>query len=307
MIFARSSKNLKVLFFFSLLFLLSGILVITILISKKDDEAMILIVGDMNFDRYIREVMVEKGNDFIFSCIADTLKKTDLVLGNLEGPITNNPSISIGTEIGSPANYIFTFPSNTAQLLKNYNIKLVNIGNNHINDLKTEGFLSTKEYLKKSRINHVGGLNGDEPIYRTKLGGTKISFISYNQFGGDSFEKVSEKVAKEYKDRRLVIVYAHWGEEYGPVTTSQRNIAKVFSESGARLVVGSHPHIISMSEKIGNTVIYYSLGNFMFDQYWNPEVRTGLTLEMHIKNNKMEIIERKVVLNRDGRTCLTLN
>lgn len=280
------------------------IIFITIAILSKKDETKLLFIGDINFDRYTREVILEKGEDFVFSCLGNTLKEADLVVGNLEGPITNNPSVSVGTDIGSIANYIFTFPANTGEILKRQNIKLVNIGNNHVNDFKEQGFTSTKDYLQKSGINYVGGLNGDESIYQTNLRGSKISFISYNQFGGDSPKKVAEKISKEVNYGRLVIVYAHWGEEYGPVTDHQRSAAKVFSEAGARAVIGSHPHVISSLEKIGDTIVYYSLGNFIFDQYWNPEVRTGLMLEFNIENGKIEILERKVVLSRDGRTCL---
>lgn len=278
-----------------------------VLVYSKQNDTKLIFVGDINFDRYIREVVNEKGGDFIFSCMGDVLKSADLVIGNLEGPITDNPSVSTNTEVGSPANYIFTFPTTTARLLQKYNIKLVNIGNNHIYNFQKQGLLSTKDYLKKSGINYIGGLRGDEAIYRTKLAGTKISFISYNQFGGDVPEKVAEKISKENKEGRFVIVYAHWGEEYNPVTYHQRNTAKLFSQSGAKIIIGSHPHVISPSEKVGDTLVYYSLGNFIFDQYWSSEVRTGLVLEIYIKNGQTNASEKRVILGRDGRTCLAKN
>lgn len=273
----------------------------------RQKEATLLFVGDINLDRYVREVINEKGEDFVFSCIGDTLKNADLVVGNLEGPITDSPSISAGTEIGSPANYIFTFPPSTAKLLERYNIKLVNIGNNHLYDFKSEGVLSTKKYLEEFGVNYFGGIKDDESIYRTRLGNTKITFVSFNQFYGSSSEEVAKLIKQENEKGRMVIVYTHWGEEYGPVTAHQKNIAKMFSEAGARAIIGSHPHIISPSEKIGETIVYYSLGNFMFDQYWNPEVRTGLMLEMSLEDGQIEITEHKVVLSRDGRTCLAIN
>lgn len=290
-----------------LILIILGILVIIILIFYKPNETRVLFVGDMNFDRYVREVIMEKGEDFVFSCIGDVLKEADWVVGNLEGPITDNLSVSVGTEVGSPPNYTFTFPPATAKLLERYNVKLVNIGNNHINNFGKAGVSSTRKYLEEAGVNYFGGLGGDEPIYRAKLGDTKISFVSYNQFGGYSPQKVGDIISKESKSGRLVIVYAHWGEEYGPVTIHQRISAKLFSESGAKAIIGSHPHVISPSEKIGETIVYYSLGNFIFDQYWNPEVRTGLMLELNIKDGQIEVSERKVVLSQDGKTCLATN
>ncbi len=160
--------------------------------------------------------------------------------------------------------------------------------------------------MDANNVKYFGGLRGDETVYYTKLGGTELVFISYNQFGGESAKVVAEKIAKESSLGKKVIVYAHWGEEYIPPPESVKNTAKLFAESGAELIVGSHPHVVLETENIGETEVYYSLGNFMFDQYWNEDVTTGLALELNIKNGRMSITEHKVRLERDGRTCLML-
>jgi hypothetical protein len=86
------------------------------------------------FDRRIREITEKTGGDYIFSCIDDLLKSVDLVVGNLEGPITKNKSVSKGSVVGSSDNYRFTFPTTTAELLFRHNIRAVTLGNNHINN-----------------------------------------------------------------------------------------------------------------------------------------------------------------------------
>src|SRR3989344_4502817 len=245
---------------------------------EKEKGAQILFVGDMNFDRYIRQVGEKKGEDFIFSCISNFLKDADVVVGNLEGPITENASVSMGSEIESPENYVFTFPPSTAKTLAKNNIKIVNLGNNHIGNFGQEGIDSTKEYLNKAEIGYFIG----DQIYRTKIKGINMSFISYNEFGGDSPEKTAQKISNEKKNGQMVFVYAHWGDEYSEVPQRIKNIANIFAKSGADFIVGSHPHIILPSEKIRNTTVYYSLGNFIFDQYWNEDVSTGLVLELNI-------------------------
>jgi len=259
-----------------------------------------LFVGDMNFDRYIRKVGENKGEDYIFSCISNFLNDSDLVVGNLEGPITNNPSVSLGSVIDTPNNYTFTFPPNTAKLLAKNNIKLVNLGNNHIGNFGNEGIVSTKKYLNDAGVNYI--IN--DKIYRVKIGEKNVSFVSYNEFGGDVAEKVAQKIKIEKESGQIVFVYTHWGDEYVEPPKRVKDIAKMFARAGADLIVGSHPHVILSSEKIGDTFVYYSLGNFIFDQYWNKEVSTGLVLEMNIKGDDIKIIEHKVVLGRDGRTCL---
>ncbi|OHB14361.1 MAG: hypothetical protein A2431_00730 [Candidatus Zambryskibacteria bacterium RIFOXYC1_FULL_39_10] len=284
--------------FYLIIFVLAILFVSFFLYEKR--EVKILFVGDMNFDRYIRKVGENKGEDYIFSCISNFLNDSDLVVGNLEGPITNNPSVSLGSVIDTPNNYTFTFPPNTAKLLAKNNIKLVNLGNNHIGNFGNEGIVSTKKYLNDAGVNYI--IN--DKIYRVKIGEKNVSFVSYNEFGGDVAEKVAQKIKIEKESGQIVFVYTHWGDEYVEPPKRVKDIAKMFARAGADLIVGSHPHVILSSEKIGDTFVYYSLGNFIFDQYWNKEVSTGLVLEMNIKGDDIKIIEHKVVLGRDGRTCL---
>lgn len=274
------------------------------LIQRK--EVKILFVGDMNFDRYIRSVMEKKGDDYVFSCVEDLLKSVDFVVGNLEGPITDNPSISQGSEIGSPENFHFTFPVKTASILLLNNFGAVNIGNNHIGNEGLGGISSTKKFLSAAGVGYFGGLSGDEAIYRMDKNGQKISFVGFNQFGGSSPEKVAEIIKSEREAGREVFVYAHWGEEYSEDVSNLRPIAESFVKAGASLIVASHPHIILPNEKIGDILVYYSLGNFIFDQYWNDEVRKGEVLNVTISNGKISTEDRAIFLEKDGRTCPVL-
>jgi len=272
-------------------------------VPNKTSRAKILFVGDMNFDRYIRQTVNKRGSDYLFSCIDHLLKDADFVVGNLEGPITSYASISEGTIMGSPENYRFTFPTTTAELLFKHNIKLVNIGNNHINDFGSEGITSTRKYLTDAEVSYFGSLAGNTSIYRISDKGIDLSFVNYNQFGGDSPEKTAELIASEHVTGRKVIVYTHWGEEYTTPTERVRSIAKLFADNGADLIIGSHPHVIQEHEMIGNTPVYYSLGNFIFDQYWNSSVTNGLALLVHF-GGQISIEEKNIRLNTDGRTCL---
>lgn len=267
-------------------------------------EIKVLFVGDMMFDRYIRGVSEEKGGDYIFSCIDNFLTDFDLIVGNLEGPITDNTSVSEGSIVESPENFVFTFPLFTAKLLKKHNIELVNLGNNHISNFGKEGIDSTHDYLERAGVNYFGGITPSEPIYRTSVRGNKLSFISYNQFGGQSRDVVADKIKEQSRGGRRVIIYTHWGDEYSMINDHMRSTAKLFAQAGANIIVGSHPHITLPNEKVGDATAYYSLGNFIFDQYWNEEVSTGLIVELRIKGDRVETVEHKIVMGRDARTCL---
>jgi poly-gamma-glutamate synthesis protein (capsule biosynthesis protein) len=142
--------------------------------------------------------------------------------------------------------------------------------------------------------------------------GNKITFIAYNEFGGKNAKSVAEKIKTEREAGQKVIIFAHWGEEYTTPPRRVKEVAKLFAESGAFLIIGAHPHVIQEKEimeikeggKARKVAIYYSLGNFIFDQYWNKEVSTGLALEVKIKGDNFDIIEHHVSINRDGTTCL---
>ena len=85
-----------------------------------------------------------------------------------------------------------------------------------------------------------------------------------------------------------------------------KEIAKLFAEAGASAIIGSHPHVVLEREDIGNTVVYYSLGNFIFDQYWNDEVSHGRAVLLHIpsdQNKKISVTEYTTIAQTDGRVC----
>jgi len=66
----------------------------------------------------------------------------------------------------------------------------------------------------------------------------------------------------------LVIVMLHSGYEINStVSADQRAEAHAAIDSGATLVIGSHPHLLQTIEKYHGGLIAYSLGNFVFDQY----------------------------------------
>lgn len=302
----KFSKNK---FLFLAIIVVAGIVPLLItgnnsLVRLVNGEAKVLFVGDMFFDRHIRKMIGVHGEDYIFSCISDFLDGYDLVVGNLEGPITNYPSVSLGSMVGSPDNFVFTFPTGTAALLARHNIKLLNLGNNHIGNFGQEGIRSTHEYLQEARMEYFGGLRGDDTFLRKDIKGNKISFVSYNEFGGDSLGETLEKVKEEVAIGRKVVVYAHWGEEYTEPPARVRSAARQIVEAGAVAIIGSHPHVVLSNEKIGDSSVYYSLGNFIFDQYWDEAVRTGLALEIQIKDDQISFVEHPVEMFRDGRTCI---
>ncbi len=271
-----------------------------------EDRATVLFAGDAFFDRSIRVVMEEKGGNFILSCIADVLKAADIVVANLEGPVTDNPSVSVGSAVGSPNNFRFTFPPETAQLLFDHNIRIVNLGNNHITNFGMNGVEQTLEYLEGVGVAYFG----EPPTYsaaRTVLNGIPIAFVGYNEFGGEASTTIA-RIREVAGEGYLPVVHAHWGAEYEKQSSLYiQQLAREFVDAGARLVIGAHPHVVQQSELYNGVYIYYSLGNFIFDQYFNEDVRKGLMVEVEFTREGVTTVrEIPTYLERDRRTCLLL-
>lgn len=270
----------------------------------RPGRTRILFVGDMFFDRYIRQKSDRFGSDFPFSCIDPLLQSADMVVGNLEGPITDRRPVSVGTAPGSPNNYKFTFPVETAALLRRHNIKAVSVGNNHILNFGSDGLAQTRRHLDEAGVGYFGGVAGSETIYRTDLDGVRLSLVAYNQFGGSAPQDGANLVAREREQQRTVVVFSHWGIEYSTDTSGIKAAAAMFAQNGAAAVIGSHPHVIGIHENIGNTVVFYSLGDFIFDQYFNAQVMRGLAVMLTFSGGGVaDVQEHPTHLELSGRTC----
>lgn len=283
-------------------------------IIQPKSYVQLLFVGDLMFDRGIRYYARENGgNEFIFDKISAVLFKNDLVVANLEGPITDNKSVSAGTAPGSAENYFFTFDPSVAETLFDENIRLVNLGNNHILNFGYEGLGQTQKYLDEARVGYFGSPNYPKSI-STEISGIKITFISYNEFSdirGLEGQATTDQIQKAKGFSDIIILFCHWGVEYAKnPTEAQKELAHQFIDAGADLIIGSHPHVIQdpggAPEEYNGKRIYYSLGNFIFDQYFNEDVRNGLgvVLKIDTETKQFKLEEINFYLDSNGQTVI---
>ncbi len=283
-------------------------------VSFGAPAAQILFGGDMMFDRSIRTTIEKKGGDYVFSCLHDLFKQQDLVVANLEGPITDHASISQFSEPGDGNNYTFTFPPSTAALLYKHNVRMVNLGNNHIMNFRIEGLISTKKYLGDAGVKYFGDPDlpdPDRPV-RLMINNIPFSFITWSDWTSDNTDLTAAAVRKEKDAGRIVVVYTHWGEEYQSATDHEKRLARSLVDAGAEIIVGSHPHVVQehelytprLDDGATSKHIYYSLGNLFFDQYWESAVSHGLMLEVVFGPKGIQSVkEIPVALQKDRRTC----
>ncbi len=275
--------------------------------KESDSGVTIIFGGDMMFDRSIRIARAERGEDFLFAPLRELLSGADVVVANLEGPITDNISVSVHSIMGEAKNYVFTFPPETAQLLKKEHIDIVNLGNNHILNFHNEGALQTKKYLEAAGVEYFGSpLAGDERVLYKEWSGHKMAFVNYNQFILEGKEKAFADIKQARAKADVVVLYTHWGKEYVPALPSIKDLAHQFIEAGVDVIIGSHPHVVEEKEVYAGKTIYYSLGNLIFDQYHDVATMHGLMVKMTVtaKNHELSFEDIPVVLAPTGQTML---
>ncbi|MDD5569291.1 MAG: CapA family protein, partial [Candidatus Pacebacteria bacterium] len=113
-------------------------------------------------------------------------------------------------------------------------------------------------------------------------------------------EKMAAAVAEAKKQADIVIVSMHAGTEYiyTPME-EQTSFARAAIDAGADMVIGHHPHVVQQMEKYNGKYIFYSLGNFIFDQMWSLPTRQGIALKIVFTKQGVKNIEIAPVLIDD--------
>lgn len=203
-------------------------------------------------------------------------------------------------------------------------IDIFSLASNHIMDGGIEGLSNTQRLLKEKGLLYTGAsiLNNDEagkPILVQK-NGIRIAYLGFNDTPGIEqwatenkggaanisdwiidqngktikYEPNEERI-KYFLDRAksfnpdIIVVLMHWGSvEYQPKPTEYtRQLARLLIKHNADVIFGDHPHWVQEIELIENKPIFYSVGNFVFDQTWSIETMQGIIVEIFLYNKKI--------------------
>jgi hypothetical protein len=237
-----------------------------------------------------------------FARIADTTRRADLFLVNLEGTLTTG---------GEPVEKSFNFRADphAVAVLQSAGVDVVSLANNHAFDFGAEGLEQTRASLLAGGIAAFGA-GRDLQQARTPAvlmrRGMQVGFLGYLFMGGHTIEPEvmyagtdSPGVAGTHKDLPLLlswirediaalrdrvdllVVVLHWGRESrNTLEPYQRRIAEVTVAAGADVLVGHHSHTLQGLEQKGDAWVAYSLGNLMFAGNWNPKRKEAALLEV---------------------------
>lgn len=244
------------------------------------DSVSVTITGDILLDRGVRKVIEQKGTDAVFSPFVDSVfQSSDIVIGNLECP---------ATKIMEPSFKQFIFRAEPEWLftLKQHGITHLNLANNHSVDQGRAGLVDTRENVVSAGMIPIGAGRTMEEAARPVLltsSPRKVYVLASLQLALENFAYLSEKPSVSQEDfdtlvervRHLrssepdsyIIVTLHWGGEHTlqPVTI-QRVRAHQLIDAGADALIGHHTHTLQTIEEYKGKPIYYSIGNFIFDQ-----------------------------------------
>ena len=244
----------------------------------------ILFVGDIMLDRGVEYLMNKNSVYYPFEKINQFLRGVDVVVGNLEGPIVKNPPNFPDDSLK------FAFSSDVIEGLAFSNFNLLSLANNHTFNIGETGLEETKKFLKKSNINFVGHPIKCNEDFLFEKG--DIVFLAFNKTfpfncSDDEVIEIVNKIKSANPEKFSIIIF-HWGEEYQSKSSiAQQKLAHKIIEAGADLIIGHHPHVVQDIEIYKGKLIFYSLGNFIFDQYALKETQQGLAVGLEIYPNRL--------------------
>ena len=220
----------------------------------------------------------------------------------------NQETILGGKDIGLSTYPRFNSPYEVGDAFIDTGFNLVSLANNHTLDRGEVAINNSCDYWKNQSVYYAGSYCSEEDrekLVIKQINGISYALLSYTTVDnglkrptGKSYylnlydpEIVKNDILK-YRDKvDLLMVAMHWGEEYThtPIN-SQKEIANYLASLGVDIVIGSHPHVVEPIEYIDNTLVIYSLGNFLSAQR-GIERLTGLMVS--VKVNK-DLIDNKI-------------
>lgn len=277
----------------------------------KDRSIKILFVGDMMFDRNVAKRAEELGKDALVEKVKSLFEGRDLLVGNHEGTMTANESIA---QVDHTI-LRFTFDPAYAAFLKSLHFGALSLANNHALDFGYDGYGETVENLEAGGMKTFGSPRNDLNVTaKMSIKDQTVCLIGYHDLYLWNSAPALDAIKKARGQCTYVIIYAHWGDEYKTVENKRQELlAHQFIDTGADLVMGSHPHVVQPLEIYKDRAIFYSLGNFIFDQDFSYETTHSLAVEITFQASStayslipLSVVKSQVSYSSDKETKKTL-
>jgi poly-gamma-glutamate synthesis protein (capsule biosynthesis protein) len=267
--------------------------------------------GDIMLDRGVKN-SVNKNFGGDYSALFENmgiLKKSDIAFANLEGPASD-----VGKDMQNL--YSFRMDPSVVPALAGAGFSILSVANNHVGDWGISAFSDTLSNLKENEISYTGGgqneAEAEQPVIIEKYG-IKIGYLGFSDVGPNwmgatanqagillannpHFDEIIQNASKEVD---YLVVSFHFGVEYQTTHNArQEYLAHKAIDDGAKIVIGTHPHVMEDTEVYKNGFIAYSLGNLIFDQSFSKDTMQGMLLGIKLgRDGSMAVTKNIVELN----------
>lgn len=240
-----------------------------------EDQQLVLFTGDVFLGRAVeRWWKIAPANQTPFTYVESLFGEYEHVVINFESAVPKQ-------HVPTP-DYTFRFSvaAKVVETLPTFNITHASLANNHGNDFGSAGVANARAVFGTSGITPLGSPNtvDEHTVHTVQAGDVSVALVSVNTVGVPlSLDEVFASIDAVRETHDFVMVYVHWGTEYQPVPdTIQAVITETLVEAQVDVVIGHHPHVVQPVERVGDTIVFYSLGNTVFDQYFSEAVQEGL-------------------------------
>lgn len=262
------------------------------LVPYPGTRVRIVAGGDVMLARWIgRKTRLAEDWAWPFRHLFETLLAADIAFVNLESPFCQKGPYE------QPGVMLFRARPETIEGLTLAGIDVVSIANNHVRDAGAAGIEYTLKHLKDHGI-VAAGMKDGVLVERAR---TRFRFFAYtydqrngnwseddNRIAGLDMELMRAEVAAARTRDEVVLVSMHAGTEYAPKASPlQTAFARAAIDAGATAVLGHHPHVRQPAEEYKGGVIFYSLGNLVFDQFQRKETQLGSLAELDFEDGKL--------------------
>ncbi len=268
----------------------------------RSKRARLVFGGDVMLGRYVGRLAAERRDpSWPLRDLSEFLRSADAAFVNLESPFSDRDPIN-------KSNMVFRAAPEMIAALQAAGVDVVSTANNHARDCGAHGVEFTLDWLEQHGIAAAGSGKSSEAAHAGAVierNGTRFGFLgyTYDQSNGN-FKDIDDRVAvmdlgQMRRDVAAIlaradvaIVSMHAGVEYSKKPVARQvEFARAAIDAGARVVVGHHPHVAQEWEPYRGGVIFYSLGNLVFDQFQRRETQRGLLAEVLFEDARLARVE----------------
>jgi poly-gamma-glutamate capsule biosynthesis protein CapA/YwtB (metallophosphatase superfamily) len=236
--------------------------------SVYEPVVNLVFLGDVMLGRGVAAAHTGGDWESTLGALRPFTQSADLALANLESPFTCESAAADSQSLAAPIA--------GARALSSAGLDILSTVNNHALDAGREGGRCTLETLAADGIL---ALTASPDGLEINVKGIDFLFLALNLAGdapsGDPAD-LERRIREADGEGKTVVVSLHWGMEYQSGRDSlQLQIARALADSHAAILWGHHPHAVQETEWIGGTLVFYSLGNAVFDQFEPGTARRG--------------------------------